>query len=170
MPPPTSSSVDKAFSSSDTSSITSEPNAESWLESPRKRRKLSPERDDRNIKATRNETSSTAASDSRIKAKKTRLLPCQSPGSVDGVVQRQHNSTFAELGVHTWLVSSLSSLAITRPTGIQRGCIPEILKGRDCIGGSRTGSGKTIAFAIPILQKWAEDPVGIFAVVLTPTR
>lgn len=61
-------------------------------------------------------------------------------------------------------------MAIKRPTGIQKGCIPEILKGRDCIGGSRTGSGKTVAFAAPILQKWADDPSGIFAVVLTPTR
>ncbi|KAI9846069.1 MAG: putative RNA helicase [Sclerophora amabilis] len=61
-------------------------------------------------------------------------------------------------------------MAITRPTGIQRECIPKILEGRDCIGGSRTGSGKTMAFAVPIIQKWAEDPFGIFAVVLTPTR
>jgi ATP-dependent RNA helicase DDX49/DBP8 len=61
-------------------------------------------------------------------------------------------------------------MAIKRPTGIQKGCIPEILKGRDCIGGSRTGSGKTVAFAVPILQRWAEDPSAIFAVVLTLTR
>lgn len=61
-------------------------------------------------------------------------------------------------------------MAIKKPTGIQKGCIPEIIKGRDCIGGSRTGSGKTAAFAVPILQKWSEDPVAIFAVVLTPTR
>ncbi|KAI9785136.1 MAG: putative RNA helicase [Geoglossum umbratile] len=77
---------------------------------------------------------------------------------------------FASLGVHPWLVSSLAAMAITRPSGIQKGCIPKILEGRDCIGGSRTGSGKTVAFAVPILQKWAEDPIGIFAVVLTPTR
>ncbi|KAL1964104.1 hypothetical protein VTN77DRAFT_7522 [Rasamsonia byssochlamydoides] len=80
------------------------------------------------------------------------------------------DSTFASLNVAPWLVSSLSNMAIRRPTAIQRACIPEILKGRDCIGGSRTGSGKTVAFAVPILQKWAEDPFGIFAVVLTPTR
>ena len=42
--------------------------------------------------------------------------------------------------------------------------------GRDCIGGSSTGSGKTVAFAAPILQKWAEDPYGVFALILTPTR
>jgi ATP-dependent RNA helicase DDX49/DBP8 len=68
------------------------------------------------------------------------------------------------------LVGSLGAMAIKRPTGIQKGCIPEILKGRDCIGGSRTGSGKTVAFAVPMLQKWAEDPFGIFGLVLTPTR
>ena len=42
--------------------------------------------------------------------------------------------------------------------------------GRDCIGCAKTGSGKTAAFALPILQKLSEDPYGIFALVLTPTR
>ncbi|KAI5296398.1 putative RNA helicase [Ascosphaera acerosa] len=81
-----------------------------------------------------------------------------------------YTSTFATLGLSPWLVKSLANMAITRPTAIQKACIPEILKGRDCIGGSRTGSGKTVAFATPILQRWAEDPFGIYAVVLTPTR
>lgn len=78
--------------------------------------------------------------------------------------------SFATLGAAPWLIASLANMAITRPTGIQKGCIPKILEGRDVIGGSKTGSGKTVAFTVPILQKWAEDPVGIFAVVLTPTR
>jgi ATP-dependent RNA helicase DDX49/DBP8 len=80
------------------------------------------------------------------------------------------STSFSSLNVRPWLVQSLSNMAIKRPTGIQKGCIPEILNGRDCIGGSRTGSGKTVAFAVPILQKWAEDPSAIFGVVLTPTR
>ncbi|PNS20067.1 ATP-dependent RNA helicase DBP8 [Sphaceloma murrayae] len=80
------------------------------------------------------------------------------------------STDFGSLGLSRWLVAALSNLAITNPTGIQAACIPEILKGRDCIGGSRTGSGKTIAFAAPILQQWAADPSAIFAVVLTPTR
>ncbi|KAJ5211996.1 ATP-dependent RNA helicase dbp8 [Penicillium cinerascens] len=83
---------------------------------------------------------------------------------------RSEESTFGALKVSPWLVGSLTTMAIRRPTAIQKACIPEILKGRDCIGGSRTGSGKTMAFAVPILQKWAQDPFGIFAVVLTPTR
>lgn len=83
---------------------------------------------------------------------------------------RAEESTFGALNVAPWLVGSLTTMAIRRPTAIQKACIPEILKGRDCIGGSRTGSGKTVAFAVPIMQKWAQDPFGTFAVVLTPTR
>ena len=79
-------------------------------------------------------------------------------------------SSFASLEVSPWLVVSLAAMAIRRPTAIQKGCIPEIFAGRNVIGGSRTGSGKTVAFAVPILQKWAEDPMGIFALILTPTR
>lgn len=80
------------------------------------------------------------------------------------------HSTFATLDVAPWLVASLSTMAIKRPTAIQKACIPEILKGKDCIGGSRTGSGKTMAFAVPIMQQWAMNPFGIYALVLTPTR
>lgn len=56
------------------------------------------------------------------------------------------------------------------PTPIQTNCIPEILAGKDVIGAAKTGSGKTFAFALPILQKLAEDPVGHFALILTPTH
>lgn len=101
--------------------------------------------------------------------------PTQDPGTIDSPVISNGkvvdaSASFATLNVTPWLIASLSAMAITRPTGIQKGCIPKILEGRDVIGGSRTGSGKTVAFTVPILQKWAEDPVGIFAVVLTPTR
>ncbi|KAJ1992152.1 putative RNA helicase [Coemansia umbellata] len=78
--------------------------------------------------------------------------------------------TFQELGLDRWLVESLSAMAISQPTEIQRACIKAILTGRDVIGGAQTGSGKTATFALPILQKLSEDPFGVFAVVLTPTR
>lgn len=124
---------------------------------------------------------STIAAPSRIRKKgdaptskastKPQAKAVVEPASETGVLAPvDPNTTFDSLQVHPWLVQSLSNMAIKRPTGIQKGCIPEILKGRDCIGGSRTGSGKTVAFAVPILQKWAQDPTGIFAVVLTPTR
>ena len=61
-------------------------------------------------------------------------------------------------------------MKIYTPTAIQSACIPAILKGHDCIGGAKTGSGKTIAFAAPMLTQWSEDPFGIFGLILTPTR
>ncbi|XP_034836563.1 probable ATP-dependent RNA helicase Dbp45A [Maniola hyperantus] len=77
---------------------------------------------------------------------------------------------FAELGVKQWLIKQLFTLGIRTPTPIQKGCISQILGGYDCIGAAKTGSGKTFAFALPILQHLAEDPYGIFALVLTPTH
>jgi len=80
------------------------------------------------------------------------------------------NLTFEELGLNEWLVKQLNVLGLKQPTIIQKVCIPEILKGRDCIGCAKTGSGKTAAFALPMLQVLCEDPYGIFALILTPTR
>ncbi|KAI8440784.1 hypothetical protein MSG28_009112 [Choristoneura fumiferana] len=59
---------------------------------------------------------------------------------------------FAALGVKKWLIKQLFSLGIKSPTPIQKGCIQQILAGDDCIGAAKTGSGKTFAFALPILQ------------------
>lgn len=78
--------------------------------------------------------------------------------------------SFSDLGVAKWLCEALNSMKIYTPTAIQKACIPKVLKGHDCIGGAKTGSGKTIAFALPILTKWSEDPYGIYGLVLTPTR
>ncbi|EAU84738.2 ATP-dependent rRNA helicase RRP3 [Coprinopsis cinerea okayama7 len=74
-------------------------------------------------------------------------------------------TSFSSLGVSNVLQTALSSMSITSPTEVQAACIPPILA-----GNAKTGSGKTIAFALPILQKLLVDPYGIFALVLTPTR
>ena len=107
---------------------------------------------------------------SRIQAKATPAAAAISkPITLNGkVVDSQ--SSFGSLNLAPWLLASLSALSIHRPTSIQKACIPAIMRGQDIIGGSRTGSGKTIAFATPILHKWAEDPIGIYAIILTPTR
>ncbi|CCM04056.1 uncharacterized protein FIBRA_06215 [Fibroporia radiculosa] len=76
-------------------------------------------------------------------------------------------STFASLGISSALLSALSKMSIRSPTEIQAACLPPLLQGKF---SNRTGSGKTIAFALPILQRLAVDPYGIFALVLTPTR
>lgn len=80
-------------------------------------------------------------------------------------------SGFKQLGLPNWLVDSLQAMKISTPTEIQKNCIPPILsKGMNCVGGARTGSGKTIAFAAPMLSQWSRDPMGLYGIVLTPTR
>uniref|UniRef100_A0A2K5VP78 RNA helicase n=1 Tax=Macaca fascicularis TaxID=9541 RepID=A0A2K5VP78_MACFA len=82
-------------------------------------------------------------------------------------------SGFAELGLSSWLVAQCRQLGLKQPTPVQLGCIPAILEGKYgsvVAGCAKTGSGKTAAFVLPILQKLSEDPYGIFCLVLTPTR
>lgn len=78
--------------------------------------------------------------------------------------------TFKELGLIDPLLEALEQLNYKAPTDIQVEALPHALQGRDIIGVASTGSGKTAAFALPILQKLWEDPKGLFACVLAPTR
>uniref|UniRef100_A0A665T0U9 Probable ATP-dependent RNA helicase DDX49 n=1 Tax=Echeneis naucrates TaxID=173247 RepID=A0A665T0U9_ECHNA len=77
---------------------------------------------------------------------------------------------FSSLGLSDWLVQQCKQLGINKPTAVQENCMPAILQGRDCLGCAKTGSGKTAAFVLPVLQKLSEEPYGIFCLVLTPTR
>ncbi|KAK4594835.1 hypothetical protein RGQ29_018529 [Quercus rubra] len=77
---------------------------------------------------------------------------------------------FANLGLAEWAVQTCKELGMHKPTPVQTHCIPKILAGRDVLGLAQTGSGKTAAFALPILHRLAEDPFGIFGLVVTPTR
>ncbi|KAJ3726078.1 P-loop containing nucleoside triphosphate hydrolase protein [Lentinula raphanica] len=79
-------------------------------------------------------------------------------------------ATFPSLGLIQPLLDALEQLKFTEPTEIQAQAIPPALEGRDIIGVASTGSGKTAAFALPILQKLWDDPKGLFACVLAPTR
>ena len=79
-------------------------------------------------------------------------------------------TSFKELGLIDPLVEALTAVSFTTPTSIQIQAIPPALEGRDIIGVAETGSGKTAAFALPILQKLWEEPKGLFACVLAPTR
>src|SRR4051794_8064396 len=81
-------------------------------------------------------------------------------------------SAFAGLGLRAELVGALTSLGYEEPTPIQREAIPHLVAGRDLLGQAATGTGKTAAFALPILQRMLPDrdrslPV---ALVLVPTR
>jgi ATP-dependent RNA helicase DDX47/RRP3 len=78
--------------------------------------------------------------------------------------------TFKELGLIDPLLEALDKINFTKPTEIQQHALPHALEGRDIIGVAETGSGKTAAFALPILQKLWDEPKGLFACILAPTR
>jgi ATP-dependent RNA helicase RhlE len=78
---------------------------------------------------------------------------------------------FTELGLHTALAGRCASLGFTEPTPIQRQAIPVILSGSDLIGCAATGTGKTAAFLLPMLQRLSAKPSdGVRALILAPTR
>jgi superfamily II DNA/RNA helicase len=79
--------------------------------------------------------------------------------------------TFSDLGVPDDLVGALSRMGITEPFPIQVMAIPEAMEGRDVCGQAQTGSGKTVAFAVPLVQRTGRaEPRHPLALVLVPTR
>jgi ATP-dependent RNA helicase RhlE len=84
--------------------------------------------------------------------------------------------TFKELGIIDPILKALAAEGYTNPTPIQEQAIPILLRGKDLLGCAQTGTGKTAAFAIPILQALHEDadrrkgPRKVKALVVTPTR
>ena len=80
--------------------------------------------------------------------------------------------TFEQLDLISPILKALQEEGYTSPTPIQEQSIPIVLKGKDLLGCAQTGTGKTAAFSIPILQKLykSEKNRGIKALVLTPTR
>jgi ATP-dependent RNA helicase RhlE len=78
---------------------------------------------------------------------------------------------FSQLGLGDAQLRSCESLGYTEPTPIQEQAIPVVLSGRDMIGCAETGTGKTAAFLLPIIQKITEKPrPGVRVLVLAPTR
>jgi ATP-dependent RNA helicase DeaD len=76
---------------------------------------------------------------------------------------------FEELEINKQIIEKTIELGFEELTLIQKKCIPEIIKGRDVVGQAETGSGKTIAFCLPILEK-IKHKEGLQTVILTPTR
>lgn len=81
--------------------------------------------------------------------------------------------SFSTLGLHTDLLAVLDTLGYQTPTPIQQAAIPEVLAGHDVMAGAQTGTGKTAAFALPLIQRHlvretSENAIRVL--VLTPTR
>jgi ATP-dependent RNA helicase DDX49/DBP8 len=88
----------------------------------------------------------------------------------DAAENTEHMSSFSDLGLSELIADNCHNLGIRTPRGVQQHCIPKVLEGRHVIGIDESGSGKSTAFALSILQRLAENPFAAFALVLTPTR
>lgn len=81
---------------------------------------------------------------------------------------------FNEFGIDSSILRALKEIGYVKPTPIQEKAIPAVLAGRDLVGCAQTGTGKTAAFSIPILQRMGKPAAGeerpVRALILTPTR
>lgn len=80
------------------------------------------------------------------------------------------NENFTTLGINNELVNILKQNGITEPTPVQMKSIPELLEGKDIIAQAQTGTGKTLAFLLPIIQRIKIDDSFVQALIMTPTR
>ena len=78
--------------------------------------------------------------------------------------------SFKDLGLAPEILLTLEELGYTEPTAVQEQAIPELLAGQDVIGQAQTGTGKTAAFGLPLLQYLDAESQETQAIVLTPTR
>ncbi|XP_011494983.1 PREDICTED: probable ATP-dependent RNA helicase DDX47 [Ceratosolen solmsi marchali] len=93
--------------------------------------------------------------------------------TIDNIYNKSKNLerlTWEDLGIVELLCQACKDLKWNAPTKIQKEAIPLTLQGKDVIGLAETGSGKTAAFVLPILQGLLEKPQRYFALILTPTR
>jgi ATP-dependent RNA helicase DeaD len=79
-------------------------------------------------------------------------------------------TTFADLGLSESILEALRDVGYESPSPIQEQAIPELLQGRDVIGQAQTGTGKTAAFGLPMIEFTDPDEQEVQALVLTPTR
>ncbi len=80
------------------------------------------------------------------------------------------SNDFTQFNLHPQLMQAVSELGYEEPTPIQEAVIPLMLEGRDVIGQAQTGTGKTAAFSLPILQNLEPGQGQVQALVVTPTR
>lgn len=77
---------------------------------------------------------------------------------------------FKDLKINSKLIYSLKNNGIITPTKVQMDVIPEIISKKDVIGKSKTGTGKTLAFLLPILQRIDNTSKNTEVLILSPTR
>lgn len=78
--------------------------------------------------------------------------------------------SFNKLNLSSMILNTCEKIHYYQPTPIQSLTIPSIIKGKSVIANSQTGSGKTAAFGLPLIQKLSKDPFSIYAVIIAPSR
>lgn len=87
-----------------------------------------------------------------------------------GQAKTSMSNSFSSLNLPDFIIKTCNQVGLKSPTPVQAATIPQILAGRNIVALSPTGSGKTAAFALPIISELSRDPFGIFCIVLSPTR
>ena len=97
-------------------------------------------------------------------------MPSDSPADRDSDTAATDTLTFADLGLGDQVLKALSAVGYEQPSAIQAATIPTLLGGQDVVGLAQTGTGKTAAFALPILERLDRSQKQPQALVLAPTR
>jgi ATP-dependent RNA helicase RhlE len=105
-----------------------------------------------------------------VLARETAPVVVTAPNDLAAAEAATISITFADLGLTAPMLKALKDAGYERPTPIQAQAVPLALKGRDLIGLAQTGTGKTAAFVIPIIERLLGGPRRTRALVLTPTR
>lgn len=122
-------------------------------------------------------TAETTTRPAARRAPRTREVatPIRSPSSNDSNSAASADNSFAEIGVPTRVVTRLHDMGLATPTPIQKEAIPLALRGKDVLGLAQTGTGKTLAFGVPLVAKILNDGKradnrACTGLVLAPTR
>ena len=107
-------------------------------------------------------------------------MSAEASSAAEAAAEAPPPTTFAALGIDLRLVKAVRKLGLEKPTPVQARCIPLVLQGKDVLARAPTGTGKTYAYSIPLLQKVlsrqdgsvgaAMEAAGVGGVVLVPTR
>ena len=79
-------------------------------------------------------------------------------------------NSFEIMKLEKWIKKVIAYLSYKEPTIVQKHIIPQILKDKSVIAVSKTGTGKTASFCLPILSELSKDPYGLYSIILEPTR
>ncbi len=80
------------------------------------------------------------------------------------------DSTFTELNISNHILKGLEEMGFENPTPVQKQCIPTLLDGKDVVGQAQTGTGKTAAFGIPVVQQTDLEVRDVQTIIMCPTR